>query len=54
MNDEQKSLLVHNIAGAMAGVSGDVVDRQLQHFYKADPAYGEAIATALGVQLNEV
>jgi catalase len=38
----------------MAGVSDDVVDRQLQHFYSADPAYGEAIAKALGVQLNEV
>jgi catalase len=54
MNDEQKALLVNNIAGAMAGVSTDVVDRQLQHFFKADPAYGEAIARALNVQLNEV
>ena len=54
MTEEQKSLLVSNIAGAMAGVSSDVVDRQLQHFYKADPAYGEAIAKLLNVQLNEV
>ena len=54
MNGEQKALLVNNIAGAMAGVSTDVVDRQLQHFFKADPAYGEAIARALNVQLNEV
>jgi catalase len=54
MSDEQKALLTNNIAGAMAGVSGDVIDRQLQHFFKADPAYGEAIARALGVQLNEV
>ena len=54
MSDEQKALLVSNIAGAMGGVSPDVVDRQLQHFYKADPAYGEAIAKLLNVQLNEV
>jgi catalase len=54
MNDEQKALLVSNIAGAMGGVSPDVVDRQLQHFFKADPAYGEAIAKLLDVQLNEV
>jgi catalase len=54
MSDAQKALLINNIAGAMAGVSGDVIDRQLQHFFKADPAYGEAIAKALGVQLNEV
>lgn len=54
MSDEQRALLVSNIAGAMSGVSSDVVDRQLQHFYKADPAYGEAIAKLLNVQLNEV
>lgn len=54
MSDEQKALLVSNIAGAMSDVSPDVVDRQLQHFYKADPAYGEAIAKLLNVQLNEV
>jgi len=52
MNAEQKALLINNIAGAMAGVSSDVVQRQLQHFFKADPAYGEGIATALGVSLN--
>ncbi len=52
MNDDQKALLTNNIAGAMAGVSNDVVQRQLAHFYKADPAYGEAIAKALGVSLN--
>jgi catalase len=54
MSDEQKHLLVSNISAAMSGVSSDVVDRQLQHFFKADPAYGEAIAKALNVQINEV
>jgi len=44
--------LINNIAGAMGGVSSDVVQRQLQHFYKADPAYGEGVAKALGVQLG--
>lgn len=52
MNEDQKALLISNIAGAMAGVSADVVQRQLQHFFKADPAYGEGVAKALGVQLN--
>lgn len=51
MSDAQKALLIHNIAGAMAGVTADVVQRQLQYFYKADPAYGEGIAKVLGVQL---
>ena len=52
MSAEQKALLISNIAGAMAGVSEDVVQRQLQYFFKADAAYGEGIAKALGVQLG--
>ncbi|MDM3884337.1 catalase [Pseudomonas sp. BCRC 81390] len=51
MNDEQKALLINNIAGAMAGVSRDVIQRQLQYFFKADPAYGEGVAKALGIEL---
>ncbi|WP_426135680.1 catalase [Pseudomonas sp. PWP3-1b2] len=52
MDDKQKALLINNIAGAMAGVSSDVVQRQLQHFFKADAAYGQGIASALGVTLS--
>lgn len=51
MNDEQKALLINNIAGTMAGVSEDVIQRQLQYFFKADPAYGEGVAKALGINL---
>ena len=51
MSDEQKALLISNIAGTMACVSEDVIQRQLQYFFKADPAYGEGIAKALGINL---
>ncbi|WP_411383674.1 catalase [Pseudomonas sp. L7] len=51
MNAEQQALLIDNIAGTLKGVSDDVVQRQLQHFFKADPAYGEGIAKALGIKL---
>ena len=54
MDDAQKALLIGNIAGAMSGVTADVVQRQLQYFYKADPAYGEGVAKALDVQLSQV
>lgn len=50
MSAPQKALLVSNIAGAMSGVSQDIVDRQLLHFYKADQAYGLSIAEALSQQ----
>ncbi len=52
MTVDQQALLISNIAGAMAGVSLDVVQRQLQYFYQADPAYGEGVARALGVTLD--
>lgn len=52
MSAEQKALLIDNIAGAMMGVSEDVVQRQLQHFYRADEAYGNGVAQALGIQLG--
>ena len=52
MSEDQKALLISNIAGAMRGVTEDVVNRQLQHFYQVDPAYGEGIASALGVSLK--
>lgn len=47
MSDGQRALLVDNIAGTLGTVSVDVIERQLGHFSKADPAYGEAIARAI-------
>ncbi|WP_397448242.1 catalase [Pseudomonas sp. NA-150] len=52
MSPAQQALLTGNIANAMRGVSSDIVERQLQHFFKADLAYGEGIASALGIQLQ--
>ena len=52
MSAEQQALLIDNVAGAMMGVSEDVVQRQLQHFYRADEAYGNGVAQALGIQLG--
>ena len=52
MTDAQKSLLTHNIASAMTGVSADVVRRQLHYFFKADPAYADGIAKALDIPLG--
>ncbi|WP_026792454.1 catalase [Pleomorphomonas oryzae] len=48
-NDEQKQRLFHNIAAAMAGVPLEIVERQLGHFEKADPAYAAGVRQALRV-----
>lgn len=49
MSDDQKSQLFNNLAAAMDGVPADIVQRQLGHFHKADPAYAAGVAAALGV-----
>ncbi|AHF89831.1 catalase [Opitutaceae bacterium TAV5] len=47
MSDDQKRQLFENIAEAMAGVPDFIVERQLGHFTKADPAYGEGVRQAI-------
>ena len=39
---------VKTIAGAMNGVSRDIVERAIKNFYKADPEYGDGISKLLG------
>ncbi|WP_340116631.1 catalase [Pelagibius sp. 7325] len=46
--DAQQRLFA-NIAAAMQGVPEEIVQRQLVHFTRADPAYGAGVAKALGV-----
>ena len=43
----QKQRLFDSIAAAMQGVPEAIVRKQLEHFYKADPAYGAGVAKAL-------
>jgi catalase len=47
MTPEQQQQLFQNIAEAMEGVPVAIIERQLGHFDKADPAYGEGVRAAL-------
>jgi catalase len=47
MDDAQKQALFNNIAAAMQGVPQEIIDRQLGHFEKADPAYADGVRKAL-------
>jgi catalase len=49
MSAEEKARLFSNIAEAMSGVPRPIIDRQMEHFRKADPAYAEGVAKALGI-----
>ncbi|MDE1145535.1 MAG: catalase [Azospirillaceae bacterium] len=47
MDAAQKDRLFGNIAAAMQGVPAHIVERQLGHFAKVDPAYAEGVRQAL-------
>ncbi|PWC27670.1 catalase [Teichococcus aestuarii] len=47
MTADQQRQLFENIAGAMQGVPRFIIDRQLEHFRRADPAYAEGVAAAI-------
>lgn len=53
MSDNQRQQLFNNIIGAMSDVPEHIQMRQIAHFYKADPAYGEGVAKGLGIDLNK-
>jgi catalase len=51
MSADQKNQLIHNIVNAMKTVPEEIQERQIRHFYKADPAYGEGVAKGLGLPI---
>ena len=57
MNDLDRKNLVHNIIGAMSGITGpkkdEIINRQLCHFFRADIQLGMAIASGMGVKVDE-
>jgi catalase len=53
LSESDKKNLVHNVVGAMSGISGpkkdEIINRQLCHFFRADIGLGMAIAQGLGL-----
>ncbi|HEY4051392.1 MAG TPA: catalase [Acidobacteriaceae bacterium] len=54
MTREQRERLVGNLAASLSPTPRQIQERQLQHFYKADPGYGEGVAKALGISVKEL
>jgi catalase len=47
LGDEEKRHLIENIAASLRGADAAIQDRQIGHFLKADPAYGQGVAEAI-------
>ena len=54
MSKEQQETLFGNTARAIADAPKEIKIRHISNCYKADPAYGEGIAKAIGISLTEV
>ncbi len=52
MSAEEQGRLMDNIAEHMTDVPEEIQRRQIEHFLKADPAYGEGVAKRLGVEVG--
>ena len=52
MTPEQQNRLMDALAGAMTSIPQDIALRQIGHFTKADPAYGEGVAKRLGLRFS--
>jgi catalase len=53
MNPAQQKVLFDNTARAMGDAPKEVKLRHIGNCYKADPAYGEGVAKALGIPMSE-
>jgi len=54
MTPDQKARLVSNIVGHLGKARKDIQERQIVHFYKADPDYGTRVAKGLGLDPSKV
>lgn len=54
MSEDQKNILAENISGELKLVDKEIVERQLEYFYRADRDYGNRIAERLGIKSQEV
>jgi len=54
MNPEQQKLLFGNTARAMGDAPREIKVRHAANCYKAAPAYGEGVASAMDIPLNEI
>jgi catalase len=54
MKPDARERLVSNIVASMKSVPRRIQELQIQHFCKADPAYGTSVAEGLGLDVEEI
>ena len=54
MSPEQQRALFGNTARAMGDAPREIKIRHISNCTKADPAYGEGVANAMGIPMSEI
>jgi catalase len=54
MSRDDRERLIGNIVASMKSVPQSIQKRQIQHFMKAEPAYGTGVARGLGWDINTI
>ena len=54
MKPDARERLIGNIVASMKQVPQRIQELQIQHFYKADPAYGTGVAKGLGLSVEGI
>jgi catalase len=55
MPADARQRLIDNIVSSLGhGVPKRIQELQIQHFYKADPAYGTGVAKGLGLNIESI
>jgi catalase len=54
MTADAKARLISNIVGSLGQTPRRIQELQIQHFYKADPAYGGDVAKDLGLDISAI
>src|SRR6266446_5832398 len=54
MKPDARERLIGNIVASMKSVPQRIQELQIQHFHKADPAYGAGVAKGLGLEIEKV
>jgi catalase len=54
MSTDAKQRLIGNIVGSLGQTPKRIQERQVRHFYKADPVYGTGVARGLGLDIKAI
>ena len=54
MPADAQARLIENIVGTMKSVPERIQKKQIEHFFKADPAYGQGVAAGLGLKAGDL